>query len=90
MICTLSQHKSTVNDICFSKDGYLLTVSKDRTCALFDKNFVLQFSEQIHTRAITTGHISSDSKYFITGSRDKTIKVTSIETKKVITTFDVK
>jgi WD40 repeat protein len=44
MVCTLSQHKSTVNDICFSKDGYLLTVSKDRTCALFDKNFVLQFN----------------------------------------------
>ena len=59
--------------------NYLASVSKDRKLAVFDKNFDLFFSYEAHTRAINCLAFSPDSKFIITGSRDKTIKIHSIE-----------
>ena len=70
----------------YSQSGkYLTSVSKDRKLALFDtENYDLIMSYEAHTRAITSVSISSDEKFIVTGSRDKTIKIHSIAEKKAI------
>lgn len=65
-------------------------MSRDRTYGLFNSNFELLFGKEIHTRAITSGHFSFDSKYFITGSRDKTIKISNVSDGNVVVSYDVK
>ena len=70
--------------------NYLVSVSKDRKLALFDRDFNLTFSYEAHSRAINTVAFSPDSKTIVTGSRDKTIKLHSIEEKKIINEIPVK
>lgn len=60
---------------------YLVSVSKDRKLAVYDfaNGFEVVSSYEAHSRAITSVSISRDEKYIVTGSRDKTIKIHSIE-----------
>lgn len=69
-----------------------MSVSKDRKLAVYDRanNYEVLSSYEAHTRAITSVSISSDEKYIVTGSRDKTIKIHSIEEKKAIAEHEFK
>ena len=64
----------------------MVSVSKDRKLAVYDRqsNYEVLSSYEAHTRAITSVSISRDEKFIVTGSRDKTIKIHSIEEKKAI------
>lgn len=73
-----------------AKNNYLVSVSKDRKLAVFDSSFELIFSYEAHNRAITSVSISHDEKFIVTGSRDKTIKIHSIEEKKHIAEYEFK
>ncbi|RXG62316.1 putative elongator complex protein 2 [Armadillidium vulgare] len=85
-IQSLSYHRLTVTQIEFSSCGrYLLTVSRDRTWAVFhrtsDQDFIVKFhsgnlSKGLnHSRIIWSCCWVPDSLSFITGSRDKTIAI---------------
>lgn len=72
-------HSYTVYSMEFSfLDNYLVSVSKDRKLAVFNKEFELIFSYEAHSRAITSVSIDRTEQFIVTGSRDKTIKVHSI------------
>lgn len=81
---TLSFHSLTITKLRFSKDDkYLLSVSRDRQWAIWERNFEDQtFSlkwsnEKAHSRIIWDCDWAplEFGEVFITGSRDKTIKV---------------
>uniref|UniRef100_A0A8C1ECB8 Elongator complex protein 2 n=2 Tax=Cyprinus carpio TaxID=7962 RepID=A0A8C1ECB8_CYPCA len=81
---SLPCHSLTVTQMAFSPNGrLLLAVSRDRTWSLWrrDKLPPLPFSlyantskdTAVHTRIIWSCDWSSDSKYFVTSSRDKKV-----------------
>ncbi|XP_063875782.1 elongator complex protein 2-like isoform X3 [Scylla paramamosain] len=84
---TLAKHRLTVTQLAFSPDDqYLLSVSRDRTWAVFmraenNKGVtyrLLQSStkkEDIHSRVIWSCAWLPDSIHFVTASRDKTVVV---------------
>jgi WD40 repeat protein len=69
---------------------YFASVSKDRKLAVFDEQYEAIFGYEAHSRAITCLSFSSNSKYIVTGSRDKHIKIHSLENKNIFATYDVK
>lgn len=75
----LSSHNLTVTQLSFSPDdNYLLSVSRDRKWSLFmktEEEYSLTVSIQAHARVIYCCNWSIDSQHFITGSRDKRLKV---------------
>lgn len=82
----LYSHNLTVTQIAFSPDdSYILSVSRDRTWALFKRDFNSQdcyrrvaYSNKttgIHSRIIWSCAWSHDSRYFITASRDKSVVI---------------
>ena len=84
----LYSHQLTITQIRFSHDDkYILTVSRDRTWALFELNQDnkyerIAFSDKkngIHTRIIWDCSWAYDNKHFITVSRDKTAVIWSID-----------
>ncbi|KAK2720771.1 elongator complex protein 2-like isoform X2 [Artemia franciscana] len=86
-IGVLQGHNLTITQICFSpSDEYLLSVSRDRTWVLHKKNgesfsFLCSSTKEFgHTRIIWAADWSIDSLYFVTGSRDKTVKVWGVST----------
>lgn len=80
-LTNLCSHNLTVTQMRFSPDdSLLLSVSRDRTWALFEMKSLeyrrIAFSDKstgIHTRIIWDCAWTPDSKNFLTGSRDKTI-----------------
>lgn len=81
----IEHHTYTVYGMDFSPCGnYLASVSKDRKLAIFDSDFELVFSYEAHTRAATCVSFSIDSKFVATGSRDKFVKITSLEKKSAV------
>lgn len=81
----LSSHNLTVTQVRFSPDDkYLLSVSRDRTWALFDaqKSYRrLAFSDKrsgVHSRIIWDCAWTPDSKAFVTGSRDKSVVIWTV------------
>ncbi len=78
-IIQLPSHQLTVTQIRFShNDHYILSVSRDRTWALFEANQCsysrIAFSEKktgIHSRIIWDCAFTYDDLYFVTVSRDK-------------------
>ncbi|EAR85742.1 elongator complex protein (macronuclear) [Tetrahymena thermophila SB210] len=95
----LEYHNFTINQMEFSpSDEYFATVSKDRSLALFKKNYLdeakkelnfkepyaLYYNDKSHTRIIYSAAFSHDEKFIATGARDKRIKIHSILDKKVI------
>lgn len=79
----LSSHNLTVTQLSFSPDDeYLLSVSRDRKWSLFhrtESGYTLLSSTQAHARVIYTCSWSPHSNSFITGSRDKRLKVWDTE-----------
>ena len=79
-------HNYTVVQLEFSRnDEYLISVSRDRYMCLFKKDteckehpYKLIFSDQSHARIIWSTSFTHDTKYFGTGSRDKTVKIWEI------------
>uniref|UniRef100_A0A4W3JHQ8 Elongator complex protein 2 n=1 Tax=Callorhinchus milii TaxID=7868 RepID=A0A4W3JHQ8_CALMI len=89
-LLSLPLHSLTVTQLAFSPDDqFLLAVSRDRTWSLWKQQEPAQFDSEpffslfahtdkntaVHTRIIWTCDWSFDSKYFVTGSRDKKIIV---------------
>lgn len=84
---TLAKHRLTVTQLAFSPDDqYLLSVSRDRTWAIFIRNednkgitYKLSDSstkkETMHSRVIWSCVWLPDSTHFVTASRDKTVAV---------------
>ncbi|KAM8967768.1 elongator complex protein 2 isoform 1-T1 [Pelodytes ibericus] len=88
---SLSLHNLTVTQMAFSPDDkFLLAVSRDRNWSLWKKQegipthsaepfFILHAHTEkrtsVHTRIIWSCDWTPDSKYFITGSRDKKVIV---------------
>lgn len=70
----------------------MISVSKDRKLAVYDRvnNYEVLSSYEAHTRAITSVSISRDEKHIVTGSRDKTVKIHSVEDKKSIAEYEFK
>jgi elongator complex protein 2 len=82
----LEFHTLTVTSIQFSNSGTkLLTAGRDRAWALFDISKIetgwklIQGYPKAHSRIIWTCGFSHDDQYFATGSRDKTLKLWSLE-----------
>lgn len=79
-ICQLSAHEFTIHQMEFSPDdNYLLSVSRDRQFSVFSRNSdpkepfkLVQLQKQAHKRILWTCSWAHDSKYFATGSREKT------------------
>lgn len=89
-------HTLTVTAIAFSKSSrYLLTAGRDRSWALYDTSH-LQNNEcqriasfaKAHTRIIWEAVFTPCENFFLTASRDKTVKVWEMETKTVIKTIE--
>ncbi|XP_043545888.1 elongator complex protein 2 isoform X2 [Chiloscyllium plagiosum] len=89
-ILTLPFHNLTVTQLAFSPDDrFLLAVSRDRTWSLWKHHEVAEADSgpffslfahtdkktSIHSRIIWTCDWTFDSKYFVTGSRDKKVIV---------------
>ncbi|XP_051948383.1 elongator complex protein 2-like isoform X2 [Xyrauchen texanus] len=86
---SLPYHSLTVTQMAFSPNGHLLlAVSRDRTWSLWRRGNLGTASEPsfslyantskdtaVHTRIIWSCDWSSDSKYFVTSSRDKKVIV---------------
>ena len=83
-------HALTVVQMAFSpNDKYLLSVSRDRTLSVWDMQgcalvFKTNKKTSIHQRIIWSCDWSQDSKYFVTGGRDKKCIIWSIEEQKPI------
>lgn len=83
LICKLDGHVLTIVQIEFSKnDEYILSVSRDRSLCVFKSTGdekapyrLLQIENETHARIIWSCSWSNDSELFVTGSRDKTVKV---------------
>ena len=81
-------HALTVVQIAFSPDDkYLLTVSRDRTLALWNmSDFSLHFKtdkkSSVHQRIIWACDWTPDSKYFVTVGRDKKCVIWSVDDQK--------
>ncbi|RKP26433.1 WD40-repeat-containing domain protein [Syncephalis pseudoplumigaleata] len=80
----LAAHTLTITKIRFSPDDrYMLTVSRDRSWALFSRNTESEQAPyqleakgvKAHTRIIWDASWSPDGRYFATASRDKTVKL---------------
>lgn len=76
----LEFHSLGVTDLNFSNnDKFLLTVSRDRSWCLFEKNteevYVLKVSSQVHSRVIYSAAWALNDLVFATGSRDKKVKI---------------
>ncbi|KAF7684426.1 Elongator complex protein 2 [Astathelohania contejeani] len=74
----LELHSLGIIRLKFSKDGkYLLAVSRDKTCSLYEVLNELKLIRHIkdHKRIIWDGSFSYDNKYFATGSRDRTLLI---------------
>lgn len=72
-------HTLGVTDIAFShNDQFIVSASRDRSWALFaleDSLYKLKASSQAHTRIIFCCAWSPDDSQFMTGSRDKKLKI---------------
>ena len=75
-------HSLTIVQIEFSYDDkYILTVSRDRSICVYEKigeekDFkLIQIEKEVHARIIWGCSWSSDSEIFLTGSRDKCLKI---------------
>ncbi|XP_055328469.1 elongator complex protein 2-like [Paramacrobiotus metropolitanus] len=86
----LCAHALTVTQMCFShNDDFLLSVSRDRTWSLFKRQndgvpyqlCLRPDKSQQQSRIIWTCAWTPDDKYFVTGSRDKTIFVYHVSNK---------
>jgi ribosome assembly protein 4 len=83
-LCRLTGHSKLINIVSFSPDGNYIT------SASFDKNIRLWSSIGTHLGTFR-GHVgevfqlswSSDSRLFVTGSKDSTLKVWDTRTKKL-------
>lgn len=80
---TQSLHNYTVLDMKFAGD-YLITVSRDRNIGLWAKDgevFKPVFTRQGHNKVIysVSSGLGDSQNFFVTGSRDKTIKLWQIE-----------
>lgn len=88
LIKKLDGHVLTIVQIQFShNDQFILTVSRDRSLCIFERNTkieekenekdykLIQLEKETHARIIWGCAWSKDSELFITGSRDNTIKV---------------
>lgn len=88
-IQSLEFHHLGVTDLAFSPDGmWLLSVSRDRSWCLYEKSpenqsFVKKISKEVHGRIIYTCSWSPDSTLFITGSRDKKLKIWNLNGEEV-------
>ncbi|KAI0786322.1 WD40-repeat-containing domain protein [Abortiporus biennis] len=77
----LSGHALTVTGIAFSPDDrYILTVSRDRSWRLFEKQnsdggYIPVAADKSHARIIWDCNWSHDGQSFATASRDKTVKI---------------
>ena len=84
-------HTLTVVQMAFSPDDkYLLTVSRDRTLALwqmadFSLHFKTDKKTSVHQRIIWACDWTQDSKYFATVGRDKKCVIWSVDEKKPLT-----
>lgn len=75
----------------FSHNGQLLaSVSKDRQLAVWDSKFEKVFSYEAHSRAITSVAFSPNDQLLVTGGRDKTVRIHSINECKQIAEIDLK
>ena len=83
-VAVLDGHKTTVTQLGFSPDDeYLLSVSRDRSLCVFQcaataqaRPFVLACKvDKAHERIIWSCSWAADSRHFVTGSRDKSVKV---------------
>jgi len=88
LIKKLEGHMLTIVQIDFSSnDNYILTVSRDRSFCIFekienDKDYKLvQIEKETHGRIIWGCCWSKDSIFFLTGSRDKYLKIWKKNTK---------
>lgn len=91
----LVSHNLTVTQVCFSPDDrFLLSVSRDRTWALFDMTSEngeytrIAFSNKktgIHSRIIWDCAWTPDSRVFLTSSRDKSVVVWELADKNTST-----
>jgi len=81
LIKKLDGHVLTIVQIEFSYDDkYILSVSRDRSLCIFEKNGdkdfkLMQMEKETHLRIIWSCAWSFDSKIFLTGSRDNSVKV---------------
>ena len=87
LICKLDGHVLTIVQIEFSKDDeFILTVSRDRSVCLYQRNanpdekeklpyFLVQVERETHGRIIWGCSWANDSSMFVTGSRDTFIKI---------------
>lgn len=79
-VCQLPAHDFTVHQIEFSPDDqYFLCVSRDRQFSVFQRQDdvqqpfkLVQIQSQAHKRILWTCSWAHDSRYFATGSREKT------------------
>jgi elongator complex protein 2 len=84
-------HSYTVYALEFSpRDTYLASASKDRQLAVFSNAFNLLFSYEAHLRAVTSLSFHLSEVYLLTGSRDKTIKLHSLEQRKAVSELNLK
>lgn len=93
-ICSpLTFHALTVTAMAFSNSGhYLLSAGRDRGFALFDlqqTQWKIKISmKKAHARIIWKCAFSPDDDYFVTASRDKTIKVWRTESGELLHTLE--
>ncbi|KAJ3022623.1 Elongator subunit elp2 [Thoreauomyces humboldtii] len=93
----LNGHALTVTRIAFSPCGTtVLTVGRDRAWCIFKKDGddgewkLLQMAGKAHARIIWDAGWSHDGQLFVTGSRDKTIKVWAMGEGKRVCVHEVK
>ena len=93
-MANLRAHKLTVTQLRFSNSGeYLLSSGRDRQFSLFKRvggetKFELAHVQaKAHDRIIWSCDWSSDDKFFITGSRDKSCKVWTLDTSSNVPTL---
>lgn len=87
----IEYHSYTIYDMKFSNHGeFLVSVGKDRKLGVFNQDYELMFGYEAHSRAITSVDVSLCDKYILTGSRDKLIKIHSVEEKKCICELNIK